>query len=226
MRLAAVLATGLALSQPALAETVTSRSSGPASGMLASLMGAEKTAIARLPEGALAPRPARERTARKGKAPAVPTYDSAWLATLPMPTAPTSEWQCLTKAIYFEARGESIAGQAAVAEVILNRRDSPLFPGSVCAVVGQRGSGGCQFSYVCDGRSDSMTDRAARDTAGRIAAAMLTGLPRTLTQGATHFHTPAVRPSWSRRFPRTATIGYHLFYRQPGAGTAPTIALN
>jgi spore germination cell wall hydrolase CwlJ-like protein len=109
-----------------------------------------------------------------------------------------------------------------VAEVILNRVDSPLYPGSVCGVVGQ----GCQFSYACDGRPDVMTDAAARSVAARIAAAMLGGAPRLLTQGATHFHTPAVRPSWSKRFPRTATIGFHHFYRQPGAGTEVAIASN
>jgi spore germination cell wall hydrolase CwlJ-like protein len=138
----------------------------------------------------------------------------AWLMSQPKPQG-DAEWQCLTEALYFEARGESLEGQIAVAEVILNRVDSPLYPRTVCGVVKQRGGGGCQFSYVCSG-SKRMREKGPADLAGRIARAMLDGAPRLLTEGATHFHTRGVRPSWSRRFDRTASIGAHLFYRQPG----------
>lgn len=136
-----------------------------------------------------------------------------WLMSRPEP-AGDAQWECLTEAIYFESRGERLEGQIAVAEVILNRVDNPLYPHSVCAVVKQRGGGGCQFSYVCDGRADRMRDRTAADLAGRIARAMLDGAPRVLTDGATHFHTKGVKPSWSKRFARTTSIGAHLFYRQ------------
>jgi spore germination cell wall hydrolase CwlJ-like protein len=139
----------------------------------------------------------------------------AWLMAQPAPEG-DANWQCLTEAIYFEARGESLAGQIAVAEVILNRADSPLYPGTVCGVVKQRGGGGCQFSYVCQGKV-KMRERAAADLAGRIARAMLDGAPRVLTDGATHFHTRSVRPGWSKRFARTTAIGAHYFYRQPGS---------
>jgi spore germination cell wall hydrolase CwlJ-like protein len=139
-----------------------------------------------------------------------------WLMARPAPDG-DADWQCLTEALYFEARGESLDGQVAVAEVILNRVDSPLYPRSVCTVVRQRGGGGCQFSYVCDGRADRMRDLASADRAGRVARAMLDGAPRVLTDGATHFHTRSVRPGWSKRFARTAEIGAHLFYRQPGS---------
>lgn len=138
-----------------------------------------------------------------------------WLMAQPEPTG-DEQWQCLTEALYFEARGESLDGQIAVAEVILNRVDSPLYPRTVCGVVKQRGGGGCQFSYVCDGRT-KMREKSAANLAGRIARAMLDGAPRVLTDGATHFHTRGVRPSWSKRFAKTASIGAHLFYRQPGA---------
>lgn len=138
----------------------------------------------------------------------------AWLLAQPAPEG-DADWQCLTEALYFEARGESLEGQIAVAEVILNRVDSPLYPRSVCGVVKQRGGGGCQFSYVCNGKT-RMREKDAADLAGRIARAMLDGAPRLLTDGATHFHTRAVRPDWSKRFPRTATIGAHAFYRHPG----------
>jgi spore germination cell wall hydrolase CwlJ-like protein len=138
-----------------------------------------------------------------------------WLMAQPAP-AGDAEWQCLTEALYFEARGESLQGQVAVAEVILNRVDSPLYPRTICKVVKQRGGGGCQFSYVCDGRTDRMRDKTAADLAGRISRAMLDGAPRLLTEGATHFHTRGVKPGWSKRFAHTTTIGAHSFYRQPG----------
>jgi spore germination cell wall hydrolase CwlJ-like protein len=128
-----------------------------------------------------------------------------------------ADWECLTQAVYFEARGESLDGQIAVAEVILNRRDSGLYPHSTCGVVKQRGGGGCQFSYVCDGSTHRMHEKAAADLAGRIARAMLDGAPRVLTEGATHFHVAGLHPDWSRRFAKTAKIGAHVFYRQPGA---------
>lgn len=118
--------------------------------------------------------------------------------------------RCLTEALYFEARGESPAGQRAVAEVIMNRVDHPSFPKSVCGVVNQSG----QFSYK--GRGLRMRDGAAAMRARRIAAELLAGAPRTLTQGATYFHTAYVRPSWTRRFIRTARIGSHVFYRRGG----------
>jgi Cell Wall Hydrolase len=140
-------------------------------------------------------------------------YDAGWLAAQPTPSG-GEDWECLRKAIYFEARGESVKGQVAVAEVILNRVESRRFPGSVCAVVNQRGGGSCQFSFMCDGNSDSMSDRSSIERAGRIARLMLDGAPRGLTAGATYFHTNAVHPSWARQFDRTASIGSHYFYRQ------------
>ncbi|MFM2366874.1 MAG: hypothetical protein RIR95_1482 [Pseudomonadota bacterium] len=141
-------------------------------------------------------------------------YTEAFLATLPAPSG-DAQWQCLKTALYFEARGETLKGQFAVAEVILNRVDSPNYPNTVCGVVGQTGGGSCQFSYVCDGASEVMAEGAAADTAGRIARVMLDGATRDLTLGATHFHTRSVRPGWSNQFPQTAAIGAHLFYRQP-----------
>jgi spore germination cell wall hydrolase CwlJ-like protein len=139
----------------------------------------------------------------------------AWLMAQPAPEG-DAEWRCLTEALYFEARGESLEGQIAVAEVILNRVDSPLYPRTVCGVVKQRGGGGCQFSYVCSGKT-KMREKRAADLAGRIAAAMLDDAPRLLTDGATHFHTRGVKPGWSKRFARTASIGSHHFYRKPGS---------
>jgi spore germination cell wall hydrolase CwlJ-like protein len=146
-------------------------------------------------------------------------YDATWLAALP-PAQGGAEWRCLAEALYFEARGEGIRGQFAVAEVILNRVDSPRYPGSVCGVVRQ-GAGqrkGCQFSFVCDGRPERISERRAFERAGKIARLMRDGAPRMLTAGATHFHTRGVRPRWSTAFARTAEIGAHLFYRGPTGG--------
>ena len=126
-----------------------------------------------------------------------------------------AQWQCLAKAIYFESRGEPLEGQVAVAEVILNRVSDRRFPDTVCAVTTQgAGSGrGCQFSYACDGHSDTMKSSLARDRSEKLASVMLAGRARALTDGATYFHTRSVRPGWSRRMTRTTTIGHHIFYR-------------
>ena len=143
--------------------------------------------------------------------------DTRTLDMLPRATG-DAQWQCLASAIYHEARGEPLAGQVAVAEVILNRVDSRNYPNTVCGVTNQGvGSGrGCQFSYACDGRSDAMTSAGPRLRAEKLSAIMLAGRPRTVTDGATHFHATRVKPDWARKMTRTASIGHHMFYR---AGT-------
>jgi hypothetical protein len=206
------------LSGAANADVTVSQSNDPTlllGTSFASLMGAEHKTIVAMPEAqlaalALGPKEEMRRKREKTEAPVVVQYNDIWLAALPAPNG-DAQWQCLKTALYFESRGESLKGQFAVAEVILNRVDNPSYPASVCGVVEQ----GCQFSFTCDGHSDVMKDSQSADRAGRIAQVMLTGAPRGLTQGATHFHTANVNPSWARRFPRTASIGAHLFYRQP-----------
>jgi hypothetical protein len=148
---------------------------------------------------------------------AAPPQSGLGIAVGAAPAGQGAQWECLAEALYFEARGESLAGVVAVAEVILNRVDSGDYPNSVCGVVQQGGTGlyNCQFTYRCDGLSDSILEREAWRAVGQVASYMLNGAPRTLTGGATHYHTLAVSPSWANRFPRTATIGYHHFYRQP-----------
>lgn len=122
---------------------------------------------------------------------------------------------CMAEAIYHEARGESTRGQAAVAEVILNRVDSRKFASSVCGVVNQPS----QFSYTIGG-AKPIRNKSAYLRARDIAKQALSGAPRVLTGGATYFHTPAVKPSWSRRFERTVQIGQHIFYRPAGQRVA------
>ena len=147
-------------------------------------------------------------------------YDRGWLASVQVGEL-SPEAQCLATALYHEARGESIEGQFAVAEVILNRVESPAFPNSVCGVVKQgaaaAANGRCQFSFACDGNSLSMHEAEARRIAQRIAHVMTDGAPRSLTKGATHFHTTQVSPRWARVFERVTRIGSHIFYRDNNA---------
>jgi spore germination cell wall hydrolase CwlJ-like protein len=126
----------------------------------------------------------------------------------------TEEWRCLAEALYFEARGEGVDGQLAVAEVILNRVDSARYPDSVCDVVTQGADNrGCQFSYMCDGLPERVRNGRAFERIGKLAWLMLSGKPRTLTDEALYFHATHVNPSWSRVFVRTTRIGGHIFYR-------------
>ena len=143
-------------------------------------------------------------------------YTVSFVDQMPTPQKSKS-WECLSEALYFEARGESVKGIFAVAEVIMNRVDDGRYPGSVCGVVNQ-GTGEryrCQFTYTCDGRPETIRDQRAYARVGKIAAAVMKDTDRPLTQGATHYHTKSVNPKWARVFPRTVTIGYHHFYRQP-----------
>ena len=156
----------------------------------------------------------------KASSPTTVVYSREYLDGLPIAQGGDA-LSCLAEALYFEARGERIRGQFAVAEVILNRVDSPRYPNSVCGVVNQ-GTGArfrCQFTYTCDGQEEVIREQRAYDRVAKIAKIMLEGGDRILTAGATHYHTNAVNPRWARRFPRTATIGTHHFYRQPGSQT-------
>ena len=129
------------------------------------------------------------------------------------------EWNCLTEAIYFEARGESLRGQVAVAEVILNRRDSPEFPGTVCEVLeqGVQKRGQCQFSYNCDGLHEIFHEKEAHRMAAVIARKMLDGFETNLTNGALYYHSVSVRPAWAKNLTRTARIGDHYFFNRQDA---------
>ena len=143
-------------------------------------------------------------------------YSKAYLRGLPVAKG-GKEWACLTEALYFEARGETVKGQFAVGEVILNRVSSPSFPDTICGVINQ-GTGrkfACQFTYTCDGRAEVIREPKAYEMAGKVAKMVMDGMPRTLTDGATFYHTKAVRPRWARGFERTASIGFHHFYKKP-----------
>lgn len=151
---------------------------------------------------------------RKEIEPVEISYTKAWLDQLPKASG-GEDWKCLSEALYFEARGESVRGQFAVAEVILNRVESGRFPNSVCGVIHQ-GTGKkyqCQFTYTCDGRKEVIHEKKAYERVAKVARAAMDGVGKKLTAGATHYHTKAVRPSWARVYQETARIGVHIFYR-------------
>lgn len=209
----------LALATTASAGTTVSQSNDPNAALgvnLTALFGQENAALGQVESGRLTEivtPPADPSTAdAAGSLPA--TYDAAWVNAVPM-AQKSADLDCLARAVYFEARGETVRGQAAVAEVVMNRVDSRMFPRTVCGVVNQANAGGCQFSFVCDGAAHPVSDRTAWFVAQKIASAYIGGAPRDLTKGATYFHTPAVRPSWANRYAMTVRIGAHFFYRAP-----------
>jgi len=128
----------------------------------------------------------------------------------------TREVRCLATAIYHEARGESLKGQLAVAQTIMNRVRSGFFPDTVCGVVyqGSRHKTGCQFSFACDSIPDTPKDerlwRVARDLATRVAAGRV-WLPDI--GYASHYHATYVRPKWRKYMHKIKRIGIHIFYR-------------
>lgn len=127
----------------------------------------------------------------------------------------THELKCLATAIYFEARGEPVAGQKAVAQVVLNRVNSGRYPSSVCGVVYQNAQrrNRCQFSFACDGKPDIPKEAAAWTRSRAIAADCLSDPPRTWVLGdATLYHARYVRPSWAPKVTLVSSIGQHLFY--------------
>ncbi|MBV9884099.1 MAG: cell wall hydrolase [Sphingomonadaceae bacterium] len=121
-----------------------------------------------------------------------------------------AEQNCLANAIYFEARGEPLQGQLAVAEVVMNRAASGRFPSSLCEVVAQR----AQFSFVHHGRIPQ-ADRASeawRRAVG-VARVAVEGLaPRLLPTSCLWYHANYVSPSWGHRLAETTRIGLHIFY--------------
>ena len=126
--------------------------------------------------------------------------------------------QCLTEAVYWEARGEGAAGMAAVAQVVLNRVRHPAFPKTVCGVVYQGASeGDCQFSFACEAHSSPAEDDAWR-RARQVASRALSGHVMSAVGQATNFHAVSVTPGWMTSLQKVAQIGSHIFYRFGHAG--------
>lgn len=125
---------------------------------------------------------------------------------------------CLTAAVYYEARSQSDDGQRAVAQVVLNRVRDRAFPDSVCGVVyqGSMRRTGCQFSFTCDGSMAFRRDPASWAHARDIAVAALSGQVFAPVGSATFYHADYVLPWWASSMERVATIGAHIFYRWGG----------
>jgi hypothetical protein len=135
---------------------------------------------------------------------------------LPATVFEAKQQKCLAEGIYFEARGESESGQAAVAQVILNRVRNPAYPKTICGVVyqNQNWRHRCQFSFACDGRAERIAEKPQWETAKRIARDVTDGKIWIAEVGdSTHYYANYVRPGWARRMIKMDSIGAHLFYR-------------
>jgi spore germination cell wall hydrolase CwlJ-like protein len=150
----------------------------------------------------------------------VPKSDRPNFAALIDQDKAAREERCLAEAVYFEARSEPEEGQAAVAQVILNRVSSGLYPTSVCGVVYQNRHrhNACQFSFACEGKSLRITDQESWRTATRIAREVTDGKTYLAdVGGSTHYHANYVKPRWARALKRMDKIGHHIFYElRPG----------
>lgn len=154
----------------------------------------------------------------------------------PIPSTPVQEFpdpmeqelDCLATNIYHESRGDSLAGQAAVADVVMNRVEEDNYPNTVCGVVQQavwviNWKGNivperyrCQFSWFCDGVSDEPTDMKAWIRSYKVAMEVYKeGSWRGITEGSTHYHAAHMRANWAqdRGMEYKGTIGQHEFYK-------------
>ncbi len=143
-------------------------------------------------------------------------------------TARAKAEKCLANAVYFEARGEPVRGQIAVAQVVMNRVFSGFYPDNVCGVVYQNAHRhlACQFTFACSGLSGAINEPDAWERAKRIAKETLDGklwLPEV--GKATHYHAYWVHPSWVHEMHKLYKLGVHTFYRPRAwgdGGDAPT----
>ena len=154
--------------------------------------------------------------------PKLDNKDHSW-ADDPLPKASFSKQQqkCLATGIYFEARGESVRGQAAVAQVILNRVRNPSYPNSICGVVYQNKTrtNRCQFSFACDKIRDRVNNKRLWALAQNVAQETTAGrIWLSKVGSSTHYHANYVRPKWARRMKKLGKIGLHIFYRTKRGG--------
>ena len=141
----------------------------------------------------------------------------------------TRDVDCLAAAVYYEARGESAAGQAAVAQVVLNRARKAGFPKSVCGVIYQGAHGrGCQFSFVCGGVMNHPRDATAWNSARKVAARALGGYVMKEVGAATSFHAARLGYGPDAHMSRVARVGAHVFlvdaprHERPDSATEAT----
>ncbi|MHA6130000.1 cell wall hydrolase [Pseudomonas fluorescens group sp. PF-1] len=121
---------------------------------------------------------------------------------------------CLARSIYWEAKGKDSTDMEAVANVVMNRLGHEGFPDTVCAVVKQGSeTKSCQFSWWCDGKSDSAQEEAPYAIAKEIARKALNKQLPDHTGGALYFHDRTVKPDWADKYVKTAEIGLFRFYK-------------
>lgn len=148
--------------------------------------------------------------------------DHGWVKNpLPIHAFSGKQQKCLAEGIYFEARGEPVRGQVAVAQVILNRVRNPAFPGTVCGVVYQNRHwrNRCQFSFACDRIRDRINNPKLYNDIMEVASATTSGKIWLDEVGSsTHYHATYVRPRWARKMTRLTRIGKHIFYRSINGG--------
>lgn len=141
------------------------------------------------------------------------------LSILLASSAKSSDLKCLSEAIYFEARSESFRGQLAVANVIINRKNSKRYPSTICGVVydgiykrGKPVKHKCAFSYWCDGKPETIRDIHAYHNAKQIANMALKNIFVDGVEKALYYHAEYVKPEWSKTKTRVIKIGKHIFY--------------
>ena len=122
--------------------------------------------------------------------------------------------RCLALSMYWEAKGQGHEGMLAVGSVVLNRMRSDEFPDSACEVVFEGGeTPPCQFSWWCDGKSDTPTEAKPWKLAQELAREMLANPPADPTGGALFFHSEDIPKPWKKERTRTAQVGGHIYYR-------------
>lgn len=176
---------------------------------------AEATAMAR--EELEAPRlkPAPRPAVIAGAAPRIDDLVAVDFTDFDVARLEGAERKCLAEAIYYEARSESRVGRMAVADVVLNRVASPIYPDSICEVVyqGAERRTGCQFSFTCDGSMKARRNQRQWREAELLAGAIMAGVRKPVSRNATHYHANYVSPPWAETLSPTAVIGTHKFYR-------------
>ena len=135
---------------------------------------------------------------------------------------------CLALNTYHEAKNQSLVGQVATAQVVMNRVEDDRFPSTVCEVVKEGPTRPswedpkkeypirhrCQFSWYCDGKPDTPKNEKAWRKAQDVAFLVLYNkIQLDVTEGATHYHATYVRPAWAKTKKRTTRIEKHIFYR-------------
>ena len=134
-----------------------------------------------------------------------------------------NSYHCLASNIYWEARNQPLLGKIAVAQVTLNRVESPNYPNTICGVVTQTRyypSGridlhSCQFSWYCDGLKDEPIETYgfSYEESFKLAVNFLEKRPMDVTEGSTHYHSVKVEPYWTSELNKTTQIEEHIFYK-------------